>query len=610
MSQLSLSGAVSGIDTASLINSLVSVQQNQQTLLKTQQSQQQKAADAFGSLISSLGTLSSQAKTVANTKAWNGLSATSSSTGVTVKTTGTQASSLSFDVTSVARAHALVSHEGVGSLGAQVASGPLTFTKADASTVDVSVGNGSLAEVVAAVNASSAGVSATAVQTSPGQYRLQLTSTETGAASEFSVSGLDGFSAVDTLAQGADAQISVGSNPSTAYTVSSSSNTFSGVVTGLSFTVSQVESGVSISSAIDGSPVADNLQKLVDAANAVLSGIDKATAWNATTKSGGALVGDSTARGLQQSILSMVGSTTTPGISVNRNGQLTFDRTTFLDAFAEDPLGVAGKYGADSTFTAASGVSGTVRYSSALSSTQAGSYAVHVSSPAATEVWTVDGSGGLDGQTLTISRGGTTASYTVDPGDTLEDIATGLNQAAVAAGLTIGTSVDGSSLMLSASGAGTSGAFTTTTGGATATRTVAGADVAGTLDGYAAEGSGSILTLVTTGHHASGLSVEVTVDQDDIDATGGDVGSVEYTTGLARRLVQFVQQQTESGTGMLSSAKAGRESAVKSLQSQIDDWDTRLTAYRASLQAQFTAMETTLATLQSQSSFLSSYTSG
>ena len=79
MSQVSISGAVSGIDTASLINSLVSVQQNQQTLLKTQQSQQQKAVDTLGGLISSLGKLSTKAKALTDTSAWKGASAASSS---------------------------------------------------------------------------------------------------------------------------------------------------------------------------------------------------------------------------------------------------------------------------------------------------------------------------------------------------------------------------------------------------------------------------------------------------------------------------------------------------------------------------------------------------
>ncbi len=44
---------------------------------------------------------------------------------------------------------------------------------------------------------------------------------------------------------------------------------------------------------------------------------------------------------------------------------------------------------------------------------------------------------------------------------------------------------------------------------------------------------------------------------------------------------------------------------MKSLQDDIDAWDTRLADYRASLTTQFTAMETALATLKSQTSALS-----
>ncbi len=75
MSQISVSGAVSGIDTAGLINSLVSVQQNQQTLLTHAADPQQKAADTFGNLITSLGTLCSLAKKVAKTSRLAGPSA-------------------------------------------------------------------------------------------------------------------------------------------------------------------------------------------------------------------------------------------------------------------------------------------------------------------------------------------------------------------------------------------------------------------------------------------------------------------------------------------------------------------------------------------------------
>ncbi len=157
---------------------------------------------------------------------------------MTATASGTAAGSLTFDVTAVAAAHALVSAEAVGSTSAVVASGPLTLTTS-AGTTQVDVGSGSLADVVAGINAAGKGVTATAVQTSPGQYRLQVTATSPGASSAFTLDGLDGFSAMNVLTTGADAVISIGSDPATAYQITSSSNTFSGVVPGLSFTVGQ-----------------------------------------------------------------------------------------------------------------------------------------------------------------------------------------------------------------------------------------------------------------------------------------------------------------------------------------------------------------------------------
>ncbi|MBL8930946.1 MAG: flagellar filament capping protein FliD [Kineosporiaceae bacterium] len=607
MAQVSISGAVSGIDTASLINSLVSVQQNQQTLLKKQQSQQQKAVDTFSGLISSLGKLSTKAKSLADTDSWKGSTASSSSTGVSATATGTQNASLTFDVTSVARAHARVSHEAVGSLSTQVASGPLSITKQDGSVVSVATGTGSLADVVAAVNASDAGISASAVQTSPGQYRLQLTAGKTGASSAFTVSGLTGFTGTDVVTQGADAQITIGSNPLTAYTVSSSTNAFTGVVPGLSFTVSRLETGVTVASTVDGSKVADDVQTLVDSANEVLSSIETATAWNATTNTGGALVGDSAARTLQQSLLSLVGSAGAPGVSLNRSGRLSFDRSAFTTAYAADPDAVAAKFGATSSFSAASGVSGHATFSSSTSSTRAGTYALKITTAAAAEVWTADASGDLEGQTIELTRGSKTASYTVQAGDSAADIATALNSDAVAKGLSVRATVDGTDLVFTAGSVGAGSAFTATVDGNAQTRTVVGADVQGTIDGKTAKGSGSILTLVSGSGNAVGLSVDTSFSGADLTASSGNVGSISYQPGLAQRFVQLVQQQTATGTGILSSAKSGRESAVKSLQNQIDDWDSRLTSYRASLQAQFVAMETTLAALKSQSSFLSNF---
>ncbi|MGZ4625619.1 MAG: flagellar filament capping protein FliD, partial [Kineosporiaceae bacterium] len=61
---------------------------------------------------------------------------------------------------------------------------------------------------------------------------------------------------------------------------------------------------------------------------------------------------------------------------------------------------------------------------------------------------------------------------------------------------------------------------------------------------------------------------------------------------------------TNSSTGTLTSAQQGRLTEVKTLQAQIDAWNTRLAAYRDQLTRQFTAMETALASLKSQTSAL------
>ncbi len=86
MSNMTISGAVSGLDTASIINQLVSLQTNQQTLLKKQQSTQQSAADALGKLTTAVSAVGTLATALAKTSTWAGSTATSSSTGVTATT--------------------------------------------------------------------------------------------------------------------------------------------------------------------------------------------------------------------------------------------------------------------------------------------------------------------------------------------------------------------------------------------------------------------------------------------------------------------------------------------------------------------------------------------
>ena len=609
MSQFSVSGAVSGLDTASLINSLMAVEGQQQTALTNRQSSAQKAADAYTSLISSLTGLADQARTLAKTTDWTGSSVSSSAASVSVKATGTQDSSLTFDVTQVAVAHALISSEGVASTGVQVASGPLTLTAGDGSVTSIDVGDGSLASVVKAINGADAGLVATAVKTGAGGFRLQVAAKDTGADTAFTLDGLTGFTGMNVLSQGQDAQLTIGTNPATQYQITSASNTFSDLVDGMSFTVSKAESGVTVSSKVDGSTVADSVSKLVDTANSVLANLAKQTAVTTAngTSTSGALAGEGAVRQVTQRILSAVGGANAPGVHLTRDGKLSFDRTAFLSAFEADPAAVADAFGASSSFSPVAGVNGSAEVTRAGDGTRAGSYGLNVTVAALPETWQLDPPGAMiAGRTIVVSRGSTTISYTAGAGESMADVIAALDARLSRAGFGVTASENNGSLMLTAASKGAAQAFTASLDAGSATRVTAGRDVAGTIDGQEAVGTGDLLSLRTGTGGAVGLTVRTTFDDADVSASGGAVGTLDYTPGLAQSLLTVIKDATASSTGTLTTAKQSRQDAVDDLQKQIDNWTTRLDAKRLALQRQFTAMETTLATLKSQTSALSS----
>lgn len=604
-SNLSISGAVTGLDTASIVDQLVSIEGRQQQMIQTRQTAAQKTSDAYQSMITALKAMSDKAAALAKTSSWSGSSATSSSTSVTTKVTGTVSASLTFDVTALAATHTLISDDTVSSTGAIVASGPLTFTKADGTTKSIDVGTGTLGEVVSAINSSGTGLRAAAVQVSPGAYRLQVAAGTSGTASSFTLDGLDGFSGVSVLTAGADAQITMGSGPS-AYTVTSSSNTFTGIAPGLDFTVSKLESGVTIEASVDGGKVADDIDALVKSVNDMLSGISKATAYDATTKTGGPLMAEPAVRAIQQQLLSQTGLSSAPGIDLTRDGKLTFDKDAFVKAFKADPTTTAQKYGATLTLNPDPGVTGTASLARADASTRPGTYNLKINVSAAREQWKMDPPGGIiSGQTVVLMRGSTVVSYTAGAGDTLADVVSAVNSRAVGK-LGISAAVSGGSIVLSASSSGSSQAFTVDWGGVAGTQLVAGRDVQGEIDGQTATGSGDTLTLAKGTGGAVGLSIRTSFTDADVTSTGGEVGNITYGQGLAQRLVSLVDQATNTRDGSLVTAKAGRDSDVKDLQDQYDAWTTRLENKRLALTRQFTAMETAISSLKNKSSALGS----
>lgn len=362
----SVDGLVSGLDTTSIITQLMQAEAIPQNLLKTKLTTTQTAATAYRTVNSSVDALRTAAEALTKPGAWAAAKVTSSAASVTATVDpSATAATLGFDVVATAAAHTVVSASTWGAtsdaFGGTV---PVTVYNADG-TVRGQVtpgGNGTLADVVNALNKSDLGVSAAAVQTAPGQYRLQVTATDSGAAQQFSLGQAGEFAVVTA---GADAHLRVGTGPG-AYDVYSTTNTFDALLPGVSFTVTKPETGVSLQVSGDPSGLADKVQSLVDAVNTALTTIKKYGAASSTPGASGVLAGDyalsQLTSDLTQAVTSAVGalgSAATAGLQVDRDGAITFDKTTFLAAYAKDPAKISALVVGRAADSGVDGVTGT-----------------------------------------------------------------------------------------------------------------------------------------------------------------------------------------------------------------------------------------------------------
>ena len=305
MAGFSVDGLISGLDTTALINSLMQAEALPQTALKTKVSTTQTVVNAYQSVNTRYASLLTSAESLGKAATWSAVAPTSSDPSVSSSADATaSAGSLSFHVTSVAVGQLSVSSPVPLSDPATFSGYPIEIRNAQGVPVgSVTPASGSLSDVVSAINNASAttGVKAVAVQVAPNTYRLQLSSTTVGSASAFSVSEDFAASAgIGTPMQAAtDAVIHVGPTVG-GYDVTSPSNTFTGAMPGVTFTVSKADVDVTVSTARSQSALADKVQAFVDSTNAALAEIARQTSYDATTKKGGPLLSDSGVRSLQR----------------------------------------------------------------------------------------------------------------------------------------------------------------------------------------------------------------------------------------------------------------------------------------------------------------------
>jgi flagellar hook-associated protein 2 len=470
----------------------------------------------------------------------------------------------------------------------------------------VSAGDGSLQSVVSAINNANAGVTAAAVQVGTNAYRLQIGATSSGAgndpsiaASVFSATEVGGLTA---LSQGTDASITVGSG-SGAYQITSSSNSMADVLPGVTVNlVSTSTDPVTVTVGHDETTLANDVQSIVNAANAVKSAITNATAYDPTSQNASPLTGDLTAERLSTDLYNAISgivpgadpaSPGVAGLSVDDNGNYTFDASAFATAYNADPAGVTTLFAQGGSSTSAA-----MSFVAATNATRSGTYAVNVTTAASQATST---SSGLPvvGTTIRAQVGGIAAAYTVQAGDTLASVAAGLNKAFSDQSNGLVAVVSGSNLQIHTANYGSQASMQVAWNGSTfATST--GTDVAGTINGVAATGFGQTLAAPQTDTTLAGLAIQVSGTQT------GNIGTFTYTPGVAARLDQVIQDATDSSTGYITSAEQAHTDNETLISQRVVDMTDQVNQYQTRLQQQFASLEAVLAQLKNTGSFLSS----
>ncbi len=233
---LSIDGLSSGLDTTSLINSLMTIEAAPQTLLKSRAAAVQSRISALQGLNSAVADLATKATKLTQPNALDLYSATSSSAKVTTSVgAGASAGSLDFTVSKLAKPQVSVTQKMLTWPYTTV-----TITSGGGEPVTVTPATSSMDDVVTALNAAGAGVTASKVAVGGGEFRLQFTSTATGEAAAFTIGDPDGTVGLTDITVAQDAEVKLWAGTAAEQNITSATNKFEGLLTGVSLTVSEV----------------------------------------------------------------------------------------------------------------------------------------------------------------------------------------------------------------------------------------------------------------------------------------------------------------------------------------------------------------------------------
>lgn len=642
------------IDVASIVSSLIQVEQQPITTLNNQISSYQTKISALATVQSALSQFQTAAQGL-NSLTFNSFSATSSNTATLAATASSIAKpgNYSLTVSQLAQAQNLAA-AGQPSATTAIGSGSPTTLTFDFGTISggtlsngtysgssfassgsgtksitIDSSNNTLSGIRDAINAANIGVTASIINDgSASPYRLVLTSTNTGVASSMKISvtgdaALGNLLAEDPAGTQNLSQTSAAQNANftvNGIPISKASNTVGDVVPGVTLNLAGTStSPVNLSVAPDASSVSKAINGFVTAFNSAVTTIQNQTSYDPTTKTAGTLQGDVSLSIIQSQMAAMLTTTmggnssngfsnlTQIGLGFQQDGTLALNTTTLNNALNSNYQGVANLF-----IAAGSTTDSLVNYTSASSSTQAGNYGVNITQLATQGTAVGSAPAGLNittgsNDTLSLIVDGTSTSVTLPAGTyTAATLATQLqtlingSTPISAAGKSVTVSADTSGILtLTSSSYGAASSIAVSGNGTNnlfGTPTLTGGlDVSGTINGLAATGSGQLLS--SSVGSSSGLTIAIQ------GGTTGNRGTVSYTQGLSSLFNNQITAMLGSH-GALASETTQFNANISDAQKRIDALNAQIAVDQTNLTNQYAQLDAMLGSMNSTSSYL------
>jgi flagellar hook-associated protein 2 len=494
-------------------------------------------------------------------------------------------------------------------------------------TLTIDSGNNTLQGIRDAINAAKMGVTASVINDgSAAPFKLTLSPTSIGASNslKISVTGEDAISKLlshdpggtQNLSQTATAQNAVFTVDGV--TINKTGNSVADVIPGVTLELLKTTTTpATLTVGNDSSAITNSVQGFVKGYNDLNKTLQDMSSYNAATKQGAVLQGDSTLRVLQSQIRAVLNTPisnsggaytnlTQIGITLQKDGTMALDTAKLNTAITKNPNDVASLFA-----TVGTSSDPLLSYTSAANST--GTYPVNVTKLASKgsmggceEVETLIIDAG-ENDALDVTVNGVSASVVLTPGTYTEDslateIQSKINGASTlsSAGISVSVVHDQFGYLVTSNTVGSKSSVEITGTGALnlfgkSPVYTTGTDVEGTINGSPASGSGQTLTAISGA--ALGLKVDVS------GGAVGERGKVNYSQGYAHILNQLITSVLAQ-EGQLESRKRGINSSIKEIESRRQTLEQRLPLQEARFRKQYSSLETSLSNMSKTSSYL------